>query len=259
MPGQIVLLIVTVLMFGADAVAAGAPCPVAVNLTVLKGSYMAGEPIEVRLTANNTGSEAASISAAYPAFGGGNDSELRFSVDGERPAVHRSQPPPGQYADANFRIPIVPLAPGETWSMSVFLQSFMPDLSPGDHTVTYSARLECAAKSDSETGPEGQGVFSVVVLKTGEHELATAIAELASRLDTTDQWARRSVEEGLLVTYSPLVIPLLRQILPGMKDAVVRALAKFPGNPDAKSIVLEVLRMARTIAQPYQCCRDGNI
>jgi HEAT repeat protein len=126
------------------------------------------------------------------------------------------------------------------------LQSFMPDLPPGTHSIEYSAKLECMGQNPLADGTaEGQGTLSVMVLDTKEAELATVIAELASRLNTTDHSTARSVEEALLVTNSPLVIPYLRPMLWDSKGAVVRALAKFPGNPDAEDIVLGVLRTGR--------------
>jgi hypothetical protein len=144
---------------------------------------------------------------------------------------------------------MLPLAPGETWSVSVFLQRFMPDLSPGTHNLGYSVKVECFDQTGRAGGStNGEGVLSVLVLKTNEVELAAAIAELASRLHTTDRWVRRSAEEALLVANSPLVIPYLQKLMIGENGAVVRALAKFPGNPDAESIVLGVLRTG-TIAE----------
>jgi hypothetical protein len=239
-------LFLVIVMSAVEGKAAGPPCPIAANLTVVKGSYMAGEPVEVRLTANNTGREPASIAALYPTFATGNGSGISFSVAEELRVVHPPQTAQRPSIIASLKVPILPLAAGETWAVSIFLQSFMPDLPPGTHQIGYSVKLECFGQNVLAAGTaDGQGVLSVVVLNTKEAELGTAIADLASRLNTTDYWAQRSAQEGLLVTNSPLVIPWLRPMLWDAKGAVVRALAKFPGNPEAESIVLGVLRDGR--------------
>src|SRR5580658_6885697 len=207
---KIAALIFTLLTLEVEASAAASSAPVAANLATVKGSYMAGEPIEIRLTVKNRGSETARIAAAYPTFEAGSDSGLRFTVAEERHAVRRSEPRQVQSVIASLIVPILPLAPGATWSVSVFLQRFMPDLPPGTHSIEYSAKLECVGKNGLAAGTaDGQGTLSVAVLDTKETELATAIAELASRLHTTDHLARRSAEEALLVANSPLVIPYL--------------------------------------------------
>jgi hypothetical protein len=207
---KIALLISTLLTLVVEAGAAGPLCPIAANLAAVKGSYMAGEPIEIRLTANNRGTEPVSFAANYPTFEAGNGSGLRFTLEEERHAVHRSEPQQAQPLTLELIVPILPLAPGKTWSISVFLQRFMPDLPPGIHQIEYSVKLECSDQNGLPAGTaDGQGTLSVAVLDTKEAELATAIAELASRLNSTDHSVALSVGEGLLVTNSPLVIPYL--------------------------------------------------
>jgi hypothetical protein len=117
------------LAFWASAATASTPpCPVAANLAVVKGSYLAGEPIELRLTASNAGSETVRIAAAYPTFEAGDDSGLRFTAVDGRHDTRRSERAEAQPVIPSLTVPMLPLAPGETWSVSVFLQRFMPDL-----------------------------------------------------------------------------------------------------------------------------------
>src|SRR5579862_9592113 len=120
--------IAAMLILGLHLGAAATTCPVAANLTAIKASYMANEPIEVRLTVNNTGQETAHFLADYPYFGEGIDSGIRFTIHGERPPFRLLQPA-GSWP-ASHLVPIQPLAPGETFSVSIVLQSFMYDLPP---------------------------------------------------------------------------------------------------------------------------------
>ena len=120
-------LLAGILTLGLRAGVAASPCTVAANVTVVRGSYMAGEPIELRLTANNVGSEPVRISADYPTFEGFDGSGLRFTPVEERLPAHNPAPPQDPYSiSASHRVPLVPLAKGATWSVSLFLQAFMP-------------------------------------------------------------------------------------------------------------------------------------
>lgn len=111
------------------------------TLVPTKASYFQGEPIEVLLAITNGTHEGAKLWADYPAFVGPRKGISVFPAAGRQRGAQPSEPL--AWAPASWKVPMLPLDSGETWSVRVYLQRFIGELAPGTHDLEYSIDIEC--------------------------------------------------------------------------------------------------------------------
>ena len=200
---------------------AGAAANITVTLLPAASSYFSGEPIGLGLNITNKGTEAIEIERDYPLFEYRSHVGIKlshatgadFDPHGLGPLVVRTE----------GRVPLIPLGAGESRTERIFLQRYMDGLPLGTHRVRYSVHIRYRLRSGhgSEEVALGEGKFEVVVLPSGETELAKALEQHAE-----SPWAR----EAICVTNSPLAIPYLQRIAEAEPELALDCLSKFPAT-----------------------------
>jgi hypothetical protein len=196
-------------------------------------SYFAGEPIGLDLTMTNPGPEAVKVEIDYPLFKYRGHMGIKLSAAADADADPFGMGPVLEQTDGKT-LPM-PLNAGESRSDRIYLQRYMHWLAPGTHRILYSVHiaytLELGRPSDQTV--LGRGMFEVVVLPSGETELAGALEKLAAST------------EAMCVADSPLAIPYLVKIGKTAPEEALRCLSKFRGNPSAEEFVLQQVRHGR--------------
>lgn len=215
---------------------AGAAANVTVTVMPAANTYFSGEPIGLDLNITNQGPEAIDIERDYPLF------EYRSHVGIKLSAATVADPDPRGLGPllvrTEGRVSLMPLGAGESRTDRIFLQRYMNGLPIGTHRILYSVHIPYRLRSDhgAEEVAFGGGRFDVVVLPSGETELAKALEQHAE-----SQWAR----EAICVTNSPLAIPYLGKNAETEPDQALDCLSKFRGNPSAEALVLQTARHGR--------------
>jgi hypothetical protein len=153
------------------------------------------------------------------------------------------------------------LRPGKTWSINVYLQRFTQDLSPGTHNVNYSIDALCNSREGIHpSAVKGKGSLQVVILSSGESQLAEVLAQYAKSMETLDYWTRRSAEEALEVTHSALVLPYLKQVIAyGLSsNSGVEALAKLQGVHEAEDLLIATIRSGSQLFSALAVLEEWN-
>jgi hypothetical protein len=203
--------------------------------------------MELLLTIVNNSTQEARLLADYPSFGGQNHTGIRISRlqqgrVGPQFGLAPSRPPRIRIVST----PVLTIAPGESWSVQVYLQSYTRDLRIGANAFTYQIDI-CAPQSgqggcDAATGA---GTLQVVVLENGPISLAGILASYSHRLANADMWVRKSSAEAFCASDSPLTIKYLSHLWTfGYNNCYFDALERFRGNAEAEQALLTIIRRA---------------
>jgi hypothetical protein len=234
-----------------------------VALTPAKPLYVQGEPVSLRLIVTNGMNDPAWLSLSYPSFDYAGVAAITLDVIPDHTTGAQLKPAVKSVLGGALlqRIPRVPVGPGQSWAVDVFLQRLAGDVGPGTHAVTYSIRIPSQIQShtapgESVPGPSdnsvalGSGSFSIAIAAGSAAELADVLAGYEKGRageEGDDFWKPHSAEEALCVTPSPMVIPYLADVIKtGQSDCGVRALEKFRGNREAEELLVETARSNRT-------------
>jgi hypothetical protein len=198
------------------------------------------------MAVTNTSAVSIGIDGWYPTFAG-NGRGVTMVLAGEVANRFVLSADRAQREAVIRPAPVVMLGPGESWSVAIFLQRFIPAVGPGTHRIRYSADLLLtrigSGRPESATG---SGEFQLVVLDAPPHAVADALAGYWDRFDSAgmDYWRRVASQEAICVTDSPLAVPYYRRILHrGLSgDAFIEDLAKFKGNRDAEELLVEIAK-----------------
>jgi hypothetical protein len=213
------------------------------RVEVAKARFAEGEPIEIRLTVENPGTQPVELAVDYPSFASIAEDEPGF-VFSTRGTGLSLRPEEEDGLSLGKRVPLVAVPPHGSWSVSVFLQRFLDSPRSGSYRLPYSLRLTGAARPDAATpllaAVKGELSFAVDPAKLGE--LDSALLAFARRLEGSDFWGRRAAVEALSVVRDERVIPhLVKMLKLGFKDEAFEALARFSGNDQARVVVIGLL------------------
>lgn len=246
---SMVLAAILILAAARGVFTASAP-GVGATLSPAEESYVVGDPVGLSLTITNNWTETVGCAADYPSFHEGQ--HLGITI---RPAG----PLRGNDTEASMeevrhnRVSIIPVKPGESWSVRVYLSRFLTSVGVGTHRLQYSIDLDCVGEylrpstwpnqggfvgdAQRPIAVAGKGEFVVNVLYDADNRLPDIVKRYGRAVEyDPDFWGQRSSAEALSVIASPLVIPYLKPVLDsGWAD--LRMLAKFRGNPDAEELL----------------------
>jgi len=210
----------------------GRAATVTATLAPAAPSYFSGEPIGLDLKITNQGPEAVEVELDYPRF------RYRGHVGIKLSEATDADPDPFGLGPVLAQIEgmasLLPLNAGESLSDTIYLQRYMHGLAPGTHRILYSIHISCLLGPPySHQTALGQGTIEVIVLPSGEAELAAALDKLAHTPHDT---------EAMCAADSPLAIPYLVKIGKYAPEKALRCLSKFRGNPSAEEFVLQQVR-----------------
>lgn len=217
------------------ASAAGAQEGLTARLETTKASYVAGEPIELRLVVSNPTVEYLTMEVDYPFRGEISLSQARESVTGlpGKAPASTGEPSP---AFAGGKVVDLPIAPGESWSTDVYAQRYMQAPPTGSYELEYSVKVDFSGSGTTQGATTSRGRVQVMVTPGTESELSSVLATIWSPFETAPEYGTRQTAD------TPLAIPYLAKLVEyGSSDSAVRALAKFRGNHDAEDILLDTL------------------
>jgi hypothetical protein len=216
------------------------------TLAPTQASYLDGEPVELLLTIVNNGTQEARLLADYPSFGGQNHTGVRISrLQQGRVGPQFGLAPSRPLLKIGVFTPVLTIAPGESWSVQVYLQSYTRDLRIGANAFTYQIDI-CAPKSgqgcDAATGA---GALQIIVLENGPLGLSEILQSYSHRLANSDIWVRKSSAEAFCASDSPLTIKYLSHLWTfGYNNCYFDALERFRGNAEAEQALLTIIRRA---------------
>lgn len=214
------------------------PVPrVDVTIEIGKARYVAGEPVDVRVTFTNKDKRAVQIETVYPIFDGvsveSTDLIAREGLGGSLSGTLQS------------------IEPGKNWSTRFYLQRYVKAPKPGPHHARINFQVQAYDPKDYPAGPAAtlkamtEVRFRVEPGRPGE--LAALLKPYGDAIKVdgphADDWACREAVEALSVVDDPAVIPFLFDMLddsPG--DSPYRLLDKFRDHEEARLGVVKLLR-----------------
>lgn len=246
-----------------DAAIAETP-NLAVSLTPEKESFLASEPIAIRLCLKNMSSQMLSIAFRYPISLG-----LQFSCD-DADAVPRgdclgvSLPSRVLFNPTDGRIPIITIPPGEEFGVVFALNRYFQFRKPKRYTIHYVSGYQ--ERATHKTGDlrtfksSGDLVIEIGTGALGKVQIGTFQRGLDEQ---NDQKLRKSVEMLLWVA-DPAVIESLgraARILPEAGADIVEALGKFAAHRQAQSVLFETMISgeANVLPPAFCVCASNNI
>jgi hypothetical protein len=237
--------------------AASAPS-IGATLSPTEETYVVGDPVELNLTITNNWTETVGCAADYPSFREGQHTGITIRPAGP---LRGDQTQASMEEVRHDRVSIIPVKPGESWSVKVYLSRFLKSIGVGTQRLQYSIDLDCVGENlrpsawpnqggfvgDSQRpiAATGKGEFVVNVLYDADGRLPEVVKKYGRSVDSDPEfWGQRSAAEALSVIDSPLVIPYLKPALDwGWAD--LRVLVKFRGNPDAEELLKSRVRTGK--------------
>jgi hypothetical protein len=231
-------------------------CPVTARISNTKAVFIEGEPVALRLTFTNPGAASANLFANYPYFKfrkiygvlittgyptvASRSGERTFAgivmndLDGSMSPVGGD----GSIAAMNRKIPVIPIAPGTTWAVDIYLQQFLTPPAVGRHRVTYAIDARCDDQPNQPRGAvrqDGPDELDFTVVPGTPAELGDVIKTYGARLDAlemsslhkgngdwednawvirewdSNEWEARAVKSAITFIDDPQGCPALEQ------------------------------------------------
>lgn len=217
-------VVIVSLFFNATASSSQRACDVGASITPAKKAYLKDEPIRLALKYVNRGSTESQVQVEGPSFYGG----LQLKDPSNRLAGRR------EASSSGIGLMKI-IAPGQSWSIPIFLQSYLETPPVGTYTIQFQMAVYC---KDGKS-PLSSGTFSFQVLPSTPQQIRDVITIYDKALSSPE---RRNAVEALTSMDAPLVIPELEKIIAiGDAQEGFRALAKFEKSPEARKAIHDFL------------------